>query len=120
MIRTLTAILLILVGIVGIAGGVWGLSMRLDNEVDPNVLNAAQTVLNYADSAMTTVDGKLSELTGGNFTLTDFINGLVGDDVDLTSDMSVKAFAFLHATEILLGGIIGVETGLLLFKWGRR
>lgn len=120
MIRTLTAILLILVGIVGIAGGVWGLSMRMDSDVDPNVLSAAQTVLGYADSAMSTVDGKLSEWTGGNFTLTGFVNGLVGDDVDLTSELSVKSFAFWHATEILMGGIIGVETGLLLFKWGRR
>ena len=120
MIRTLIALLLILVGIVGIAGGVWGLSMRMDSDVDPNVLGAAQAVLGYADNAMSAADNKVSEWTGGKFTITGFINDLVGDDVDLTNDWSVKSFAFWHATEILLSGIIGVETGLLMFKFGRR
>ena len=120
MLRTLIAILFILLGIVGIAGGIWGLSMQMSSDVDPSLLSAAEAVLGYADSAMSSVDGTVSDWTGGKFTLTGLINDLVGEDVDLTSDTSVKWFAFAHATEILLCGIIGIETGLLLFKFGRR
>ena len=120
MIRTLIAILLILVGIVGIAGGVWGFSLQVGSEVDPTVLNAAKTVLNYADSAMSSADNWVSSITGGKATVTNFINDMVGDGVDLTSDWSVSWFAFSHALEILLCGIIGVETGLLMFKSRRR
>ena len=118
--RTLIAILLILVGLVGIAGGIWGFSLQLGSDVDPNVLSAAKTVLDYADSAVGTADDWLSNLTGGKFTLTGVVNDAVGDGIDLNSEWSVKTFAFFHALEILLCGIIGVETGLLLFKFGRR
>lgn len=120
MIRTLIAILLIVLGIVGIAGGIWGFSLQQESGVDPNLLSAAQTVLGYADSAMTAVDSKVEELTGGKQTLTNLLNDLVGKDVDLTSDLSMKLFAMKNALVILLSGVIGVETGLLLFKWGRR
>lgn len=119
MFRTLIAILLILVGIVGIAGGIWGFSLQVGSDVDPTVLDAAKTVLDYADSAMNTADDWLSDLTGGKFTLTGVVNDAVGDGIDLSSDWSVSWFAFSHALEILLCGIIGVETGLLLFKFGR-
>ena len=115
--RTIIAILLIVIGVVGIAGGVWGFSLRIGSEVDPTVLNAAKTVLDYTDTAMTAADDWLSDLTGGKSTLTGIINDMVGSNVDLTSDWSVSLFAALHALEILLCGIIGVETGLLLFKF---
>lgn len=117
--RTLIAILLILVGVVGIAGGIWGFSLRAGSEVDPTVLNAAKTVLDYTDGAMTAADDWLSGLTGGKSTFTGIINDMVGNGVDLTSDWSVSWFACLHALEILLCGIIGVETGLLMFKFRR-
>lgn len=120
MLRTLIAILFILLGIVGVAGGVWGLSMQMSSDVDPNLLSAAETVLSYADSAMTSVDSAVSGWTGGNLTVTGLLNDLVGEDVDLTSDASVKWFAFAHATEILLCGVIALQTGLLIFKFGRR
>lgn len=120
MIRTITALLLIIVGVVGIAGGIWGFSLRAETDVNADVLSAAHTVLNYADGAVESADDWLHELTGGKFTLTGVINNAVGSGVDLTDDMSVSYFAFCHALEILLCGIIGVETGLLLFKWGRR
>ena len=116
MLRTVIAILLILVGIVGIAGGIWGFSLRIDNDVDPRLLSAAQTVLEYADSAMTSADDWLSNVTGGKATVTSFINDLVGDSIDLDSNQSVSWFACLHALEILLCGIIGVETGLLMLR----
>lgn len=115
--RTLIAILLILVGIVGIAGGVWGFSLRMDSDVDPNVLGAAKTVLNYADTAMDTADSWVSSITGGKATITGLVNSMVGDGIDLTSENSVSWFAFSHALEILLCGVIGVETGLLMFKF---
>lgn len=120
MIRTVIAIVLILVGIVGIAGGVWGFSLRAETDVNADVLSAAHTVLGYADGAVNTADDWLSELTGGKLTLTGVINDAVGSGVDLTDEMSVSYFAFSHALEILLCGIIGVETGLLLIKWGLR
>lgn len=120
MIRTITAILLIVVGVVAIAGGIWGFSLQAESDVNADVLAAARTVLNYADNAMDSADDWLSELTGGKVTLVGVINDAIGGEVDLTDDMSVSYFAFCHALEILLCGIIGVETGLLLFKWGRR
>ena len=120
MIRTITALLLILVGVVGIAGGIWGFSLQAESDVNADVLAAARTVLNYADGAVDSADDWLGNLTGGKFTLTDVINEAVGNGIDLSNDLSVSYFAFCHALEILLCGIIGVETGLLLFKWGRR
>ena len=120
MIRSIISILLIIVGVVAIAGGVWGLSLQQSSQVDPNLLGAAETVLNYADSAMQTIDGAVSGSTDGKLDVTGLLNNLVGDKIDLTDKGSVERFAFLYATEILLGGIIGVQTGLLLRKYGRR
>ena len=117
--RTLIAILLILVGIVGIAGGIWGFSMRLESDIDPNVLSAAKTVLNYADTAVATADNWVAGITGGSATVTGMINSMVGDGVDLTNDNSVSWFAFSNALTIILCGIIGVETGLLMIKFRR-
>ncbi len=120
MLRTVIALLLILVGIVSIAGGIWGFSLQIDNDVNPDVLSAAQTVLGWADGAMETADGWLSDLTGGKYTVTGVLNDVTGNSVNLTNDHSVAFFALMNAMELLLGGIIGVETGLLLFKFGRR
>lgn len=119
MTRTIIAILLIVVGVVCIAGGIWGISMQIGSDVDPNLLGVAQTVLGYADGAVESADSWLSGITGGKLTVTGILNSAVGDTVDLTNEWSVKSFVFWHATEILLGGIIGVETGLLLFKFGK-
>ena len=117
--RSLIAILLILVGLVAVAGGVWGLSLRTESDVPAEVLGAAQTVLDYADTAVEGADDKISEWTGGMFTLTGLLNSLVGDDVDLTDDAGMKVYLMMHAVEVLLGGIVGVETGLLMFKFRR-
>ncbi len=119
MTRTILAVVLILIGIVGIAGGIWGFSLQSASGVSPAVLNAAETVLEYADSAVSAADDQLNRWTGGKFTLTSFLDDLAGDKVNLASTNSVERFALLHALEILLFGIIGVETGLLLFKFGR-
>ena len=116
MLRTLIAILLILVDLVAIAGGVWGLSLRAESDVPAEVLGAAQTVLEYADNAMAGADDKISQWTGGAFTLRGLLNDLTGGKVDLTDDADMKLFLMLHAVEVLLGGIVGVETGLLLFR----
>lgn len=119
MLRWLAAILLILVGVVGIAGGIWGFSLQASNDVSPELLNAAQTVLEYADEAVAGVDEKIAEWTNNAFTLTGMLNNLAGTELDLTNDNSVEFFVMLHALEVLLCGIIGVETGLLMIKFRR-
>ena len=116
MTRILAAILLILLGVVAIAGGVWGLSLRATSDIPTEVLSAAQTVLQYADSTVNGLDGKIAGWTNNTFTLTGLLNTVAGDEVDLTSKASTEVFMMLHAVEILLGGIVGVETGLLMFK----
>lgn len=119
MLRTVVSILLILVGVVAIAGGVWGLSLQASSEVPAELLGAAQTVLDYADQTMNTVDGKLAEWTNDAFTLTGLLNDLTGEEIDLVDDASMKIFLMVHALEVLLGGVVGVETGLLLMKFRR-
>jgi len=120
MLKKLIAILLILIGIVAVAGGVWGLSMQKDSDINPEIAGAALKFLQGADDVMGKIDGTVSEWSNGSFTLTSVLNSLTGDTVDLTSDSSVTAFVFLYALEILLCGIIGIETGLLIFAWSRR
>lgn len=119
MFRWLIAILLIIVGVVGIAGGIWGFSMQASSDVSPELVSAAQTVLEYADEAMSGVDNKIAEWTNDNFSLTGIMNNLIGGEVDLSDDNSVQLFAMVHALEVLLCGIIGVETGLLMIKFRR-
>ena len=119
MFRMLTAVLLIVVGLVAFAGGVWGLSLRATSDVPTELLGAAQTVLEYADNAVSGADDKISQWTGGAFTLTSLLNSLTGEDLDLANEASMKVFLMLHAVEVLLGGVIGVETGLLMFKFRR-
>ena len=118
--RNIIAIVLIVLGVVCIAGGIWGISLQIGSDVNPEVLSAAQFVLHNANEAVGKADDWLGGLTGGKVTFTGILNSMVGGDVDLTNDWSVSWFAFCHGVEILLGGIVGVETGLLLFKWGRR
>lgn len=120
MLKKLIAILLILVGIVAVAAGVWGLSMQADSDINPEIAGVALKILEGTDDVMGKIDGTVSEWTNGGFTLTGLLNELAGDSVDLTNDMSVTAFIFLYALEILLFGIIGIETGLLIFAWSRR
>lgn len=117
MTRLLITILLIVVGVVGIAGGIWGFSLRATSDVPPELLGAAQTVLQYADNTVADVDGKIAEWTNNAFTLTGLLNTLTGEAVDLTNDASVQNFVMLHALEVLLGGIVALETGLLLIKF---
>lgn len=119
MFRWLIAILLIIVGVVGIAGGIWGFSMQASSDVSPELVSAAQTVLEYADEAMSGVDNKIAEWTNDNFSLTGIMNNLIGGEVDLSDDNSVQLFVMVHALEVLLCGIIGVETGLLMIKFRR-
>lgn len=119
MTRLLVSILLIVVGVVGIAGGIWGFSLQATSDVSPELLSAAQTVLTYADEAVAGVDDKIAEWTNNAFTLTGLLNNLTGGAVDLYNDNSVELFVMLHALEVLLCGIVGVETGLLLLKFRR-
>ena len=117
MYRLIIALLLIVVGVVGIAGGIWGFSLQATSDVPPELLGAAQTVLHYADDAVAGADDKIAEWTGGSFTLTGLLNSVTGSNVDLMDDSSVEMFVMLHALEVLMAGIIGLETGLLMFKF---
>lgn len=120
MLRKIIILLLIVVGIVCIASGVWGLSLQHNGEVDPALLGAAETVLDYAGNALDTMDSTVSDWTDSRLNVTDILNSLVGDAVDLTDKSSMTRFAFLYATELLLGGIICVQTGLLIRKYKLR
>ena len=115
MFRWLIAILLIIVGVVGIAGGIWGFSLQASSDVSPELVNAAQTVLEYADEA----ENRITEWTNGIVSLTGIMNNLIGGEVDLSDDTSVQLFVMVHALEVLLCGIIGLETGLLMIKFRR-
>jgi hypothetical protein len=117
MLRTLIAILLILVGLVAIAGGVWGLSLRATSDVPAELLGAAQTVLEYADGAVSGLDEKIAQWTGNTFTLAGVVNEWTDGAVNLANEASMQVFLMLHAVEVLLGGIVAVETGLLMIKF---
>lgn len=120
MIKKLIAVLLILIGVVGVAGGIWGLSLQIGNDIDPAVAQAALTVLHSTDDVVGKIDGTISEWTNGSATLTGLLNSLTGDSVDLGSNLSVTWFAMGHALEILFAGIILIQTGLLIFAFDRR
>ena len=116
MLRTLCIILLIVLGLVGIAGGIWGLSLRAESDVPTELLGAAQTVLGYADKAFDGANSKIAEWTNNEHSLTSIINSLTGDEVDVGNETSLRLFMMVHALEVLLGGIVCVETGLLLTR----
>lgn len=120
MIKKLIAVLLILIGVVGVAGGIWGLSLQIGNDIDPAVAQAALTVLHSTDDVVSKIDGTISEWTNGSATLTGLLNSLTGNSVDLGSNLSVTWFAMGHALEILFAGIILIQTGLLIFAFDRR
>ena len=83
MLRTLCIVLLILLGVVGIAGGIWGLSLRAESDVPAELLGAAQTVLDYADKAFDGANDKIAEWTDNEHSLTSIINSFTGDKVDV-------------------------------------
>lgn len=116
MLRTLCIILLIVLGLVGIAGGIWGLSLRAESDVPTELLGAAQTVLDYADKAFTGANDKIAEWTNNEHSLTSILNDLAGGKVDVASETSLQLFMMVHALEVLLGGVVCVETGLLLIR----
>lgn len=116
MLRTLCILLLIVLGLVGIAGGVWGLSLRAESDIPSELLGAAQTVLGYADKAFDGANDKIAEWTNNEHSLNSIIDALVGDQVDIANETSLQLFMMVHALEVLLGGIVCVETGLLLMR----
>ena len=116
MLRTLCIILLIVLGVVGIAGGVWGLSLRAESDVPTELLGAAQTVLDYADKALAGADNKIAQWTNNEHTLTSIISSLTGNEVDMGNETAFGLFMMVHALEVLLGGVVCVETGLLLMR----
>ena len=116
MIRTLCILLLVVLGLVAIAGGIWGLSLRAESDIPAELLGAAQTVLGYAGKAFDGANEKIAEWTDNEHTLTSIITSLTGEAVDAGSEASIKLFMMVHALEVLLGGVVCVETGLLLMR----
>lgn len=136
MFRLITAILLILVGLVGIAAGIWGiytvktnsdLDMALayiglvdlapKTEGDNLLVNGANAVLGAANNAMSAVDSFWSETFGDS--ATSMINNLLGDGIDLTNTHDMQLNICKYRVEILLVGIILLQSGLLMFKFGK-
>ena len=117
--RTIIALVLILLGIVGVAGGIWGFSLDPEADVNTGLANIATDTLGTAQNLLDAMDEALAGVTGSESWATDFLNNAAGDNVDLTDDKSVADFASANALTILLFGIIGIETGLLMFKFGR-
>lgn len=116
MLRTLCIVLLIVLGVVGIAGGIWGLSLRAESDIPAELLGAAQTVLDYADKAFDGANDKIAEWTDNEHSLTSIISALTGGDVDTGDEAAFGLFMMVHALEVLLGGIVCVETALLLIR----
>ena len=142
MFRTIVAILLILIGIVGIAAGVWGIYTVQTNDAlstglaligltdlapqteegEKNILlDGTNAVLDAATSAVDKIDEFAANTFGTS--ATDYVNSLVneklGIDIDLTNEMDVKLNICRYRVEILLIGIIVVQIGLLMIKYRR-
>lgn len=106
--RTILGLLLLLVGVVLVAAGVWGLSGMGDDGITQNITEAGIDALNAADE-------KLAELTGDT-TVTGLINEWTDGTVNLTSESNIMQMINNYALVILLCGIIGVLAGILLLK----
>ena len=120
MIRKLIAILFILIGLVATAAGIWGIyTVKTNSDMDGNLLmNGVGKVLDAAGDTMNAVDQFFTEHFGRS--LTDSANDLLGDDIDLTNELNVKLNICRYRTEILLVGIIIMQTGLLIWTRSRR
>ena len=139
MIRKLIAILFILIGLVATAAGIWGIytvktnsdmdmamavlgladiAPRLENGDGNLLMNGVGKVLGAAGDTMNAVDQFFTEHFGRS--LTDSANDLLGDDIDLTNELDVKLNICRYRTEILLIGIIIMQTGLLIWTRSRR
>lgn len=139
MIRSLLAVLMILIGLVGVAAGIWGiytvntienmpllLAMSELNDLKPQevkedsdlLLQGSQAVLNAADVAFQKIDEVFLEHFDKSPIA--YLNGLVGDEIDLTNELDVKLNLCRYRIEILLAGIILMQTGMLMWVCGRR
>lgn len=138
MIRTVTAVVLLLVGLVGVAAGIWGIYTVATNDA----LSAGLAVLRITDLAPQVEEGENLLLDGANKVLdtagnalswldkfctdtfgrsaTDVANEALGEGIDLTNEYDVRRNMCLYRVEILLVGVILMQTGLLMFKFGRR
>lgn len=163
MFRKLIAILFILIGLVGVAGGVWGTYTVKTNEavqlnlalidysvaceelnqipfmkgfwtntispdfsqvkpqVDENgnvLVEGSEAVLNTFSNILGSVDSWLSEKTGTSLSQT--IVNQFGEEYDISDASTLNLLLCRYNIEILLGGIILMQFGLLLWAWSRR
>ncbi len=106
--RTLLGLLLLVVGIVLAAAGIWGLTGMADDGISYNITEAGIDALNAADE-------KLAELTGDT-TVTGLINEWTEGSVDLTSTEKILVLINENALVITLMGIIGILAGFILLR----
>lgn len=138
MIRKLIATLLMVIGIVGIAGGVWGiytvetnddftmflamygladLAPQTESESDP-VKQLTEGVLGLANDAIDSLDGVTSDLFGVK--ASDYLSEASDGLIDLADTRGLKFNVCMYRTEILLIGIIILQSGMLLWAWSRK
>lgn len=106
--RTLLGLLLLVIGVVLVAAGIWGLTGMADDGISQDITEAGMNALSAADE-------KLAELTGDT-TVTGLISEWTDGSVDLTSTERILQTINDNALVILLCGIIGVLAGFILIR----
>lgn len=113
MLKKLLAVILILLGICAVIVGVWGLSLQ-GTELPQWVTDFVDKALGYmgeADKALTDATGKSTA---------EYVLALSDGEIDLNDKLTVWFFVYQHAVSIILAGIVGVETGMLLWIFSNR
>lgn len=117
MLKKLLAIILILLGVVAVVVGVWGLSLQ-GAELPEWVTDFVDKALVYVQDGKNLIDETLADNTGR--TTNEYLFELSNGEIDLNNKLAVWYFIYQNAMSIILAGVVGVETGLLLWIAGRR
>ena len=113
MFKKLLALILVLLGICAVVVGIWGLSLR-GAELPQWVTSFVDKALGYMGDA----DKALTEATGKS--TADYVYSISNGQIDMSNKLTVWFFIYQNAVSILLAGVVGIETGLLLWLIGRR
>lgn len=111
MIRTLLGLVILVIGIVLIAAGIWGLQDMANDGISRDITEIGMDALQAADD-------KLAEWTGGT-TVTGVISDLTGGAVQLQTQPAILRTISENALVVLLCGIIGLLLGLLMLRGNR-
>lgn len=113
MLKKLLAVILILLGICAVIVGVWGLTMQ-GTELPQWVTDFVDKALGYMGDA----DKALTEATGKS--TADYVYDISKGEIDMTNKLAVWFFVYKNAVSIILAGVVGIETGMLLWIFSRR